>query len=152
VVGVGSGGAADSGADDLATGIYVVTNVIVDVVKTIIGVIDPFGAVCAVSGGTDSPCLVPGATVEYRIAVTVTSASGSVAQGIQVTDDIPASTTYVTSSIELNNVAKTDVADADEATCSGCGNATGTVTVNVGDVTGTVGGAVNQVDFKVTIN
>lgn len=152
VVGVGSGGAADSGADDLATGIYVVTNVTVAVVKNVIGVVNPFGVVCAVSGGNDSPCLVPGATVEYRITVTVTSASGAVAEGIQVTDDIPASTTYVTSSIELNNVAKTDIADADEAACSACGNATGTVTVNVGDITGTVGGAVNHVDFKVTIN
>ncbi len=152
VVGVGSGGAADSGADDVETGTYVVSNVVVQVVKTVIGVTDQFGTVCAVSGGNASPCMVPGATVEYRISVTVTSASGSVAQSLQVTDDIPANTTYVTNSIEFNNAARTDIADPDNAFCSGCGNGIGTVTVNVGNVTGTAGGVVNQVDFKVTIN
>lgn len=152
VVGLGPGGGADSGADDVATGTYVVSGVVVTIQKTVLSITDPFGNGCAVPAGTASPCFVPGATIEYRITTTVTSPSGSTIQSLQVTDSVPADTTYLPGSIRLNGVAKTDAADPDEAVCTGCGNATGTVTVNLGNVTGTAGGVVNTVDFKIRIN
>lgn len=152
VVGAGPGGGADSGADDTATGSYVVSGAAVAMQKVLLSVSDPFGNPCIVTGGNSSPCLVPGATVEYRVTVTVTSLSGAAVQNLQVTDSISANTTYVPNSIRLNTIAKTDAIDADEASCTGCGNATGAVAVSLGNVTGTAGGTVNQVDFKVTIN
>jgi uncharacterized repeat protein (TIGR01451 family) len=152
MVGVGPNGNTDSGADDIGTGTYQVASGLVTIAKTLLSVVDPFGNSCAVSGGNQSPCLVPGATLEYRISVAVTSAASAVAQNLAITDNVPASTTYTAGSIRVNGNARTDAADADNASCAGCGNGTGTLTVNLGNVTGTAAGVVTTIDYKVRIN
>jgi len=152
MVGVGPGGSTDSGSDDIGTGTYQVTSGLVTLAKTLLSVTDPFGNTCPVTGGNQSPCLVPGATLEYRITVTVTSAASAVAQSLVITDNVPANTTYAAGSIRVNGAARTDAADADNASCAGCGNATGTLTANLGNVTGTAGGAVTTIDYRVRIN
>jgi uncharacterized repeat protein (TIGR01451 family) len=152
MVGVGPGGGADSGSDDIGTGIYQITSGLVKIAKTLLSVTDPFGNSCAVSNGNQSPCLVPGATLEYRITVTVTSAAGAVAQNLAITDNVPANTTWVADSIRVNGAARTDAIDADNASCAGCGNATGTLTANLGNVAGTAAGVVTAIDYRVRIN
>jgi uncharacterized repeat protein (TIGR01451 family) len=152
MVGVGPGGATDSGADDFGTGTYQVTSGLVGLAKTLLAVTDPFGNACAVTGGNQSGCLVPGATLEYRITVTVTSAAAAVAQNLAITDNIPAHTTYVAGSIRVNGTARTDAADADNASCAGCGNATGTLSASLGNVAGSAAGVVTTIDYKVRIN
>lgn len=56
--------------------------------------------------------LVPGAIVEYTLTLTVTG-SGSLSN-IEIVDQIPANTTFVNSSIELDTAPLTDVADGDD--------------------------------------
>ena len=152
MVGVGPGGATDSGSDDVGTGIFQISGGLVSLAKTLLSVVDPFGNTCTVTGGNQSGCLVPGATLEYRVAVTVTSAASGVAQSLVITDNVPANTTWVAGSIRVNGATRTDAADADNANCAGCGNGTGTLTVNLGNVSGTPTGAVTTIDYKVRIN
>lgn len=152
MVGVGPGGATDSGADDIGTGIFQIGSSLVKLAKALLAVTDPFGNACTVTGGNQSGCLVPGATLEYRITVTVTSAAAAMAQNLAITDNVPANTTYVAGSIRVNGSARTDAADADNASCAGCGNGTGTLTANLGNVTGTAAGVVNSIDYRVRIN
>jgi uncharacterized repeat protein (TIGR01451 family) len=152
MVGVGPAGPTDSGSDDAGTGIYQINGGLVRLAKTLLSAMDPFGNTCSVTGGNQSGCLVPGATLEYRITVTVTSAASAVAQGLVITDNVPASTTYVAGSIRVNGTARTDAADADNASCAGCGNSTGTLTANLGNVSGTAAGVVNTIDYRVRIN
>jgi uncharacterized repeat protein (TIGR01451 family) len=152
MVGVGPGGSTDSGSDDIGTGTFQIGGSLVSVGKTLLAVTDPFGNTCAVTGGNQSPCLVPGAALEYRITVTVTSAASAVAQNLVITDNVPASTTYSAGSIRVNGTARTDAVDADNASCAGCGNGTGTLTVNLGNVTGTAAGVVTTIDYRVRIN
>jgi uncharacterized repeat protein (TIGR01451 family) len=58
-------------------------------------------------GGTDPH---PGATLHYRIDVVVNG--NSAVNNLVISDNIPANTTYVDGSIQLNSVAQTDVNDA----------------------------------------
>jgi len=59
----------------------------------------------------------PGTVLTYRIdAVNVGT---GMATEVLVTDNIPTNTTYVASSMALNNVAKTDAADGDQGTLVG---------------------------------
>jgi len=155
VVGAGGGGAADSGADDAANGTYVVGMVAVTIAKTIIAVTTPLGVTTTgCNAGSPPPActtFVPGTVVQYQLTVTITG--GGTALGVLVTDDVPANTTYVAGSIRFNNAPRTDQADADNANCTGCGNAVGTVTINVGDVPVVAGTPVTHlIDYKVSIN
>lgn len=152
MVGVGPGGPTDSGADDAGTGSFLIAGSLVSIAKTVLSVVDPSGAACAISGGNQSACFVPGATLEYRITVTVTSAAAAVAQNLTITDNVPANTTYVAASVRFNGAARTDAADADNASCVGCGNGTGTLAVTLGNVTGTAAGVVSTIDYRVRIN
>ena len=155
VIGYGAGGVADSGADDTASGAYIVGAITVTIAKTVIAVTSPQGVTTT---GCNAPlppstcsAFLPGSIVQYQLTVTLTGAG--VAQNVLITDNIPANTTYVANSIRFNGAARTDQADADNATCPGCGNAAGTVTVNVGNVTVNVGTPVTHlIDYRVTIN
>jgi uncharacterized repeat protein (TIGR01451 family) len=155
VIGAGRNGAADSGADDSANGTYLVGTVAVSIAKTVISVTSPLGVItsgCNVAV-PPAPCntIVPGTVVQYQL--TVTLAGSGTAQAVQVTDDIPANTTYVANSIRFNATPRTDQADADNASCPACGNAVGTVTVVIGDVTVTAGSPLTYlIDYKVSIN
>jgi uncharacterized repeat protein (TIGR01451 family) len=161
IVGVGPGGAADSGADDSANGTYVVGTVTVTLAKVVLAVTSPTGVTttgCNVAI-PPAPCtaFVPGTIIQYQVTVTITG--NGTAQTVQVTDNIPANTTYVANSIRFNfptapaTSARTDAVDADNASCAGCGNAVGAITVLVGDVLVVTGTPVTHViDYKVSIN
>jgi uncharacterized repeat protein (TIGR01451 family) len=156
VVGVGPGGPTDSGADDVATGAYIVGTVNVTLNKVVLAVTSPFGVTTSGCNSATPPAacavLVPGTIVQYQVTVTI-SGTGT-AQAVQVTDNIPANTTYVANSIRFNGAARTDAVDPpDNASCTGCGNATGTVTVLVGDVAVVAGTPItHNIDYKVSIN
>lgn len=162
VVGAGPGGAADSGADDAANGTYIIATVTVTVDKVVLNVTNPMGV-------TSGPCnvaippagcsaFVPGSVIEYQVTVTV-NGTGT-AQAVTISDNVPANTTWVAGSIRATTTtpavtpltAKTDVADGDNASCVGCGNATGTLIANFGDITVAGAPVVNSVTYKVTIN
>lgn len=161
IVGVGPGGAADSGADDVASGIYLVAAVTVTLNKAVLAVTSPFGVTTTGCNVASPPAacsaFVPGTIIQYQVTVTITG--NGTAQNVQMTDNIPANTTYVAQSIRFNfptapaTSARTDQVDSDNASCAGCGNATGAVTVVVGDVAVTTGNPVNHViDYRVSIN
>jgi uncharacterized repeat protein (TIGR01451 family) len=100
VLGTGSG-------DDADTGSFVVADVTVSIVKSLLQVSDPFGG--------SQP--VPNATLRYRIVVTVTGSA--TAAGVTIADPVPPNTSYATASMTLDDgggggaVALSDVADAD---------------------------------------
>lgn len=110
------GASGGRGAD---TGTYIVSNVTVTLSKSA-GVLDSYGG--------SAP--VPGAVIEYVLVVSV-SGMGT-AEGLTVTDPIPANTTYSPGSLTLDGVPLTDEADADEGDVGA--TTTGTVTVALGDV------------------
>jgi len=128
VVGTSGGQAAD-------TGEYLVSDVAVSVVKSVV-VADPFG-------GTQP---VPGATLTYSITVEVTN-SGT-AGNSAVNDPLPANTTYVPASIRLNGSALTDSIDADAGEFDTGGAPS--VVVRLGDLTQLSGP--QTVTFQVTID
>lgn len=133
--GAGEGGGdavvGATGADGLDDGAYIVAAASVGLVKSAV-VVDPFG-------GSEP---VPGATITYTIAATVTG-SGSVS-GLAINDTIPANTTYVAGSITLGGSGLTDAADAD------AGGYDGTkITVTLGTVPG---GQSRTVTFRARIN
>lgn len=118
-----------------AAGTYTVSDVVVAVGKAVT-VIDQFGG--------SQPA--PGATLRYTLTVTV---SGSTtANGVSVTDAIPADTTYTAGSLRLNGAPLTDAGDAD----AGDAGATtpGTVTVNLGNLT--AASPAQTIVFDVRIN
>ncbi|MGD8628324.1 MAG: hypothetical protein PVH52_04525, partial [bacterium] len=116
-------------------GTSIVSTVIVDVIKSAT-VSDQFGG--------SQP--IPGATITYTITVSL-SGSGT-AEGVVITDVIPANTTYSAGTLALNGGALTDPADGD----SGDVGATtpGVVTVSLGDMP--AGSADQTIVFSVVIN
>ncbi len=137
VVGGGDGGTnavvGAGGGTDSATESYVVSNVVVSLLKSA-SIVDPFG-------GSDP---VPGATITYSIDVTVTGAG--TATGVVISDPIPADTTYVNSSMALGGTPLTDAVDADSADFGI--TAANTITVDMGDLTA----GTQTITFDVTIN
>lgn len=136
-------GLGDSGTDAIvgstqaaatATAIYEISTVTVTLTKSVLSVSDTFG-------GTQ---YLPGSTVVYRIDLSV--ADGT-AEGLVITDPIPANTTYVAESIDLNGADMTDAAGDDEADFD-VTNA-GAITVDLGDVPD---GTNHLIDITVTID
>ena len=113
-------------------GDYVVGGVAVSVVKTVVSVVDPLGG----------NSVTTGAVITYRILVSVSGAG--TAQGLTVTDPIPANTTYVVNSITIDGVTRSDAADADSAEFSA-----GAVRATFGN---TAAPASHTIQFRVTIN
>ena len=95
-------------------------------------ILDPFG--------TQQP--VPGAIVTYSLLAMV-SGAGS-ASNLNVTDIIPAGTTYQAGSLKLDGAPLSDPADGDAGQASSAGIAVGLGTL--------VGGSSATVTFKVKIN
>jgi uncharacterized repeat protein (TIGR01451 family) len=120
-----------TGADGQDDGAFVVAAATVALTKSAT-ISDPLG-------GSEP---IPGATITYTITATVTG-SGSVA-GLTITDGVPANTSYVANSVTLGGVAKTDAADADEASF-----ASNQVSVALGTV---AGGSVRTITFRTVIN
>ncbi len=136
----GSAGGLDAvvgstGADAQEFGEYLIAGLQLSAVKSQ-SVVDQFGGARA----------LPGARINYQIVVTA-SGSGT-ALGAQLTDLIPANTTYVAASLELNNTSLTDASDTDAGDVTTTGAPT--VRVNLGDLTSA--SAPQTVEFAVRIN
>ena len=133
--GQGEGGGdaivGSTGGDGQDNGAFRVAAATVSLVKSA-SIVDPFG-------GSEP---LPGAIITYTIVATV-AGSGSV-NGLAVTDNIPANTTYVAGSIALGGGALTDAVDAD------AGDYNGTrIRVGLGTV---AGGQTRTVTFRTRIN
>ena len=138
VVGGGDGGTnavvGAGGGTDSATESYVVSNVVVSLLKSA-SIVDPFG-------GSDP---VPGATITYSIDVTVTGAG--TASGVVISDPIPVDTTYVNASMTLGGLPLTDAVDGIDDADFGV-TALNTITIDMGDLTA----GTQTITFDVTIN
>ena len=138
VVGGGDGGTnavvGAGGGTDSATESYVVSNVVLTLLKSA-SIVDPFG-------GSDP---VPGATITYSIDVTVTGAG--TASGVVISDPIPVDTTYVNASMTLGGVPLTDAVDGIDDADFGV-TALNTITIDMGDLTA----GTQTITFDVTIN
>jgi uncharacterized repeat protein (TIGR01451 family) len=118
-------------------GAYIVAATTVQLVKTIQRVADP--------GGGDQP--YPGARVTYRLTLSV-SGSGT-AEGLTVSDPIPAATTYALGSLLLDGAAQTDPRDDPVDFSDFNVTRANTVTVTFGDVAAP---AVHTIEFTTIIN
>jgi len=135
---VGDGGveavAGTTGGDAVLFGEYLVADVQLSAVKSQT-ILDQFGGARP----------LPGARITYQIVVTP-SGSGTAA-GSAINDLIPANTTYVAGSLQLNGSALSDTADGDAGTFVATPAA---VRVTLGDLSGASGP--QTVQFAVTIN
>jgi uncharacterized repeat protein (TIGR01451 family) len=124
-----------TGADGEATGQYLVSGITVNAVKSQT-VVDQFGGARP----------VPGARINYSIAVSATG-SGTATAAV-FTDNVPANTTYVPGTLRLNGAALTDGADVDAGDFAA--TPTARVRVTLGNLTQASGS--QTIDFAVTIN
>jgi uncharacterized repeat protein (TIGR01451 family) len=136
---VGDGGveavAGTTGGDALLFGEYLVADVLLTAVKSQ-SILDQF----------NSSRPLPGARITYQIVVTA-SGSGTAA-ATAFSDLIPANTTYVAGSLELNGAALSDSADGDAGTFVSA--PAPEVRVTLGDLSGASGP--QTIEFAVTIN
>lgn len=130
----GARDAAFSARDD-----YTVSSALISVIKSSTIISDPIN-------GTTNPKFIPGAVIQYCIAVT-NGSGGAAATGVGVNDPLPGTVTYVTSSIKLNGSVVSGVCQTD-------GTAGGTFGSNT--VSGTLGsiaaGTTKTLLFQATIN
>ena len=124
-----------TGATDLQVGEYLVSNVLISVIKAQV-VADPFGGA--------QP--IPGATLTYTVTVEVQSAGVATASVLR--DPIPAFSTFVPDSITLNGAPMTDAIDADAGEHDSA--AVPTVVVRLGDLTLVDG--IQTIVFQATID
>ncbi len=96
--------------------------------------------------GTTNPKLIPGAVVEYCIAVS-NAAGGAAANSIAVSDILPSTLTYVASSIRLDGTTTGLVCNADGV--AGGTFASGTVS---GTLASVAAGATRTLVFRATVN
>lgn len=96
--------------------------------------------------GTTNPKLIPGATVEYCIAVS-NAAGGAAANSIAVSDILPTTLTFVTGSIRLNGTTTGLTCNADGT--AGGSFASGTVS---GTITTVAAGDTRTLVFRATVN
>jgi uncharacterized repeat protein (TIGR01451 family) len=155
VIGVGAGGGLSSGASDTANGVYTVSSVSISIAKALLAVTSPAGVTTTGCNAAAPPAactaIIPGTVVTYRITLIVTGSG--VAREVLFTDAIPANTTWVPGSMRVDGAARSDAADGDNAACAGCGNATGVVQVNFGDISVTPAApASHTIDYQLTIN
>lgn len=125
VVGPGSGRST-------ATGSYLVSGVSIGLAKSVAAVRDP-------DGGTR---VMSGAVITYRLVVSIVGTG--IANGVAVSDPLPAALTYVPASITVDGTARTDAADADEATFTA-----GAVQLAFGSIAAP---ATRVIEFKATVN
>jgi uncharacterized repeat protein (TIGR01451 family) len=124
---VGSGSAQSTGL-----GSYLVAGVSIGLAKSVSAVRDP-------NGGTR---VMSGAVLTYRLVLTVVGSG--IASGVAVNDPLPSALAYVPGSITVDGVARTDAADADDASF-----AAGAVLANFGNVAAP---ATRVIEFKATVN
>jgi uncharacterized repeat protein (TIGR01451 family) len=127
--------AGTTGGDAVLFGEYLVADVQLSAVKTQ-SIVDQFGG--------QRP--LPGARINYQIVVTHSGSGTATASGFS--DLIPANTTYVTGSLQLNGAALSDTADGDAGTFVSA--PAPEVRVTLGDLGGASGP--QTIQFAVTIN
>jgi uncharacterized repeat protein (TIGR01451 family) len=136
---VGDGGveavAGTTGGDAVLFGEYLVADVLLTAVKSQM-IVDQFAGARP----------LPGARINYQIVVTASGSGTAAAAGFS--DLIPANTTYVAGSLELNGAALSDSADADAGAFVSA--PAPQVRVTLGDLTGASGP--QTIEFAVTIN
>lgn len=136
---VGDGGveavAGTTGGDAVLFGEYLVGDVLVTAVKSQT-ILDQFNGARP----------LPGARITYQIVVTASGSGTALATGFS--DLIPANTTYVAGSLELNGAPLSDGADADAGTFVSA--PAPQVRVTLGDLSGASGP--QTIEFAVTIN
>jgi len=156
--GAGDTDAANAG-DDSDTGDYAVAGAQISVVKSSIVISDPVN-------GTTNPKAIPGATVQYCIAVT-NAASAATATAVNVVDDLPFDVTYlsgfgifVDGTASIADQGNTDPTD-DVATCAIDGSAGGAFAAGAGaggedqvsgPLTDIPASTTRSLYFRVTIN
>lgn len=124
-----------TGADATLFGEYLVAEVQLTAVKSQT-IVDQFG------GGRP----LPGARINYQIVVTANGTGTAAAAAFS--DLIPTNTTYVAGSLELNNAALSDSADADAGEFVSA--PAPEVRITLGDLTAASGA--QTIEFAVTIN
>jgi uncharacterized repeat protein (TIGR01451 family) len=136
LAGLGTGGVdavvGASQAQANRTGSYLVSDVALSVMKTVVSVLDP-------RGGSN---VEAGSVLTYRITVTLSGTGG--VNNLIITDPLPAQTAYVAGSMLVNGTTRTDAADADNARFSA-----NTVTVDFGNTASPV---VHVIEFRATVN
>jgi uncharacterized repeat protein (TIGR01451 family) len=119
---------------------YTVLAAALTATKTSRVISDPFN-------GSTNPKMIPGAVVEYCIAV-ANAAGSATATGISVSDVLPAETSYDSSfGIKLNGTVTAGSCNADGA--SGGSYASGTVSGTLSDI---AAGVARTLVFQVTVN
>jgi uncharacterized repeat protein (TIGR01451 family) len=131
-----AGGATDT-TSFTARSQYDATKYATDVFTTTVN-----SAVMTLTKSVDKAQAVPGETVRYTLTYANTGSAS--ATTVVIRDTIPTTVTYVASSVKVNGVAKTDAADADNATV-----ASGVITVSIGTV---AAGASGTITFDATVN
>lgn len=142
LAGLGTGGVdAVVGASrgvSTTNGSYIFSGLALAVVKTITGVVDPNGGVL----------VMPGAVLTYRVVLTLSGFG--VAENLNFSDPLPVNTSYVPASITVDGAARSDAADADNASFTA---AAGTLPATVGATFGnTTAPATRVIEFKAVIN
>jgi uncharacterized repeat protein (TIGR01451 family) len=136
---VGDGGveavAGTTGGDAVLFGEYLVADVLLTAVKSQT-IVDQFAGARP----------LPGARINYQIVVTASGSGTATATGFS--DLVPANTTYVAGSLELNGAALSDTADGDAGTFVSA--PAPQVRVTLGDLSGASGP--QTIEFAVTIN
>jgi uncharacterized repeat protein (TIGR01451 family) len=136
---VGDGGveavAGTTRGDAVLFGEYLVADILLTAVKSQ-SILDQFAGARP----------LPGARINYQIVVTASGSGTATAAGFS--DLIPANTTYVASSLQLNGAALSDSADGDAGTFVSA--PAPQVRVSLGDLSGASGP--QTIEFAVTIN
>lgn len=134
-------GATDSARDGAysAKDDYTVLAASLSAVKTSRIVSDP-------QNGTTNPKMIPGAVIEYCVAVT-NAAGSATATNVTVTDPLPGTVTFVTGSILVNGTVSSGVCQAD-------GTAGGSITGSTvsGPLSNIAANQTRTVVFRATIN
>jgi uncharacterized repeat protein (TIGR01451 family) len=133
-------GQGEGGGDAVVGSSTASANALESVVASLATVSLSKSAVIADQFGGTQP--VPGAVVTFTLTASV-SGSGN-ADGLSITDAIPAGTTYQSGTLKLEGSALTDAADSDAGSASSAGIAVGLGTV--------AGGSTRTVNFNVKIN
>ena len=115
-----------------AQGRYLISGLAVTVNKTVLAVKDPLGGVL----------VMPGSVLTYRVVLSLTGIG--TADNLVLADPLAANTTYVPASLLVEGGARTDAADADNASFTAGG-----VSVSFGN---TAAPATRTVEFKATVN
>ncbi|MEQ1525424.1 MAG: hypothetical protein ABL902_03440 [Gallionella sp.] len=118
----------------------------VQISKTIVRVQPTIGSTVLSPVNSGDPALRPGSIITYRVVASFVG-TGTL-DNLTITDPLPADTQYIANSITVDGIAKTDLADADNANFTA-----NLITVARGSVTTTVAAPAADIviEFQATI-